>query len=263
MHRKGRKMTLCDSHAHIGSSKELEERRIKGVRSLLCAGNPREAVKLSGLASRPEYKNIIIPTYGLHPWYAGRYSLSEMLSYFSECPVIGEIGMDSVWCNVPLAVQEKVFTEQLAVAARLGKPVILHTKGQEQRIASLIAGYPNTYLVHWYSDPVFPKSFLELDCYFSIGPDVWWNPAVRNLAAALPADRILIETDGMGAVKWAYEEAPENLRTHPAKAASLSVPASLSFTLQQIAEIRQALPEAVGEQLRQNFLNCFRLSPNR
>ena len=115
----------------------------------------------------------------------------------------------------------------------------------------------------WYSDPVFPKSFLELDCYFSIGPDVWWNPAVRNLAAALPADRILIETDGMGAVKWAYEEAPENLRTHPAKAASLSVPASLSFTLQQIAEIRQALPEAVGEQLRQNFLNCFRLSPNR
>lgn len=48
MHRKGRKMTLCDSHAHIGSSKELEERRIKGVRSLLCAGNPREAVKLYG-----------------------------------------------------------------------------------------------------------------------------------------------------------------------------------------------------------------------
>ena len=74
MHRKGRKMTLCDSHAHIGSSKELEERRIKGVRSLLCAGNPREAVKLYGLASRPEYKNIIIPTYGLHPWYAGQYS---------------------------------------------------------------------------------------------------------------------------------------------------------------------------------------------
>ena len=90
--------------------------------------------------------------------------------YFSECPVIGEIGMDSVWCNVPLAVQEKVFTEQLAVAAQLDKPVILHTKGQEKRIASLIAGYPNTYLVHWYSDPVFPKSFLELDCYFLSAP---------------------------------------------------------------------------------------------
>lgn len=254
-------MTLCDSHAHIGNRIELEGRRIKGVRSLLCAGNPREAEKLSVLASRPEYKDIIIPTYGLHPWHAGQYSLAEMSPYFSECPVIGEIGMDSVWCNVPLTVQEKVFTEQLAVAARLDKPVILHTKGQEQRIASLIAKYPNTYLVHWYSDPVFPKSFLELGCYFSIGPDVWWNPAVRNLAAALPADRILIETDGMGAVKWAYEEAPENLCTPPARAASLSVPASLSFTLQQIAEIRQIPPEAVGNQLRQNFSNCFRLSP--
>ena len=62
MHRKGRKMTLCDSHAHIGSSKELEERRIKGVRSLLCADNPREAVKLYGLH-----------TYGPHPLYAGQY----------------------------------------------------------------------------------------------------------------------------------------------------------------------------------------------
>ena len=254
-------MTLYDSHAHIGSSKERKERRINGVRSLLCAGNPREAKKLSDLASRPEYKDMIIPTYGLHPWHAGQYSVAEMRPYLSECPVIGEIGMDSVWCNVPLDVQEKVFTEQLEAAARLDKPVILHTKGQEQRIASLIAKYPNTYLVHWYSDPVFPDSYLELNCYFSIGPDVWWNPAVRNLAAALPIERLLIETDGMGAVKWACEEAPENLRTPAATAASLSVPASLSFTLHQIAEIRQLLPEAVEKQLEQNFFNCFRLPP--
>ena len=105
-----------------------------------------------------------------------------MLSYFSECPVIGEIGMDSVWCNVPLAVQEKVFTEQLAVAANWTNRLFCTRRARNKGLPPLIAGYPNTYLVHWYSDPVFPKSFLELDCYFSIGPDVWWNPAVRNLA---------------------------------------------------------------------------------
>lgn len=164
-----------------------------------------------------------------------------MLSYFSECPVIGEIGMDSVWCTSLWLSRRRCLPNNWPLQPNWTTGYSAHER-PGTKDCLLIAGYPNTYLVHWYSDPVFPKSFLELDCYFSIGPDVWWNPAVRNLAAALPADRILIETDGMGAVKWAYEEAPENLRTHPAKAASLSVPASLSFTLQQIAEIRQALP---------------------
>ena len=46
------------------------------------------------------------------------------------------------------------------------------------------------------------EEYLALDCYFSVGPDVWWNPAVAQAARRVPRDRILVETDGLGAVQW-------------------------------------------------------------
>ena len=249
---------LCDAHAHIGSREELRERRESKIPSLLCASNPMEADRLAALCSEPENESFLIPTFGLHPWYADRFRISDMEPFFSQCSVIGEIGMDSVWCDVPLDIQEKVFTGQLAMASGMKKPVILHTKGQEKRIASLISEFPNTYLVHWYSSPEFPKQYLELDCYFSIGPDVWWNPDVRKLAAGLPADRILIETDGLGAVTWSFDEAPEELRSHAAEDASSSIRSSLSYTLAQTAEIRRLPVEEAGSQIVRNFHNCFK-----
>lgn len=250
---------LCDAHAHLGSSEEIRERRESKIPSLLCASNPTEADRLAALCSKPENKDFLIPTFGLHPWYADRFWTADMEPFFSQCSVIGEIGMDSVWCDVPLDIQEKAFTGQLAMASGMKKPVILHTKGQEERIASLISKFPNTYLVHWYSSPEFPRQYLELDCYFSIGPDIWWNPDVRKLAEVLPADRILIETDGLGAVTWSFDESPEELRSPGAKDASSSIRSSLSYTLGQIAEIRRLPVEEAGSQIVQNFHKCFKL----
>ncbi len=123
----------------------------------------------------------------------------------SQGPVIGEIGMDSVWCDVPLSKQEKVFCAQLELASALKKPVVLHTKGQEKKIAGLIRNYENTYLVHWYSGEEGLSEFLELDCYFTVGPDVFYNPSVQRAARLAPENRLLVETDGCSAVKWAYE----------------------------------------------------------
>ena len=87
------------------------------------------------------------------------------------------------------------------------KPVVLHTKGQEKHIARLIRAYPNTYLVHWYSGGEGLSDFLDLDCYFTIGPDVFYQPAVQKAAVLAPENRLLVETDGCSAVKWAYEQA--------------------------------------------------------
>ena len=122
-------MLLCDAHAHLGNDTEWEERTGKGILSLICATGPEEAGKLF---SRLEWLKgrAVIPTAGLHPWYADQYTVQDMEPYIRRCPVVGEIGMDSVWCQVPLPVQERVFREQLAMACSLKKPVVLHTKGQ-------------------------------------------------------------------------------------------------------------------------------------
>ncbi len=193
--------TLSDAHTHIGTDKEWKERKEAGILSLLCASTPEEAEKL--FAIKGDY---LIPTCGVHPWYAGIYPLEDMLKYIRRCPVLGEIGMDNVWCNVPLKVQEDVFRQQLTLARQWKKPVILHTKGQEKEIADIIRNYPNRYLVHWYSSEYNLEEYLEMDCYFSIGPDVNWNPAVRQVAEKVPFNKLLIETDGLLAVRWAQEE---------------------------------------------------------
>lgn len=196
---------LYDSHSHLCGETEERIRREQGIVSLTCASSPEEAVRLKKKAD-----DFCIPTYGLHPWQAGRIPLDEMLPFIKLGAAIGEIGMDSVWCSVPLKKQEQVFLEQLELAVRRGMPVILHTKGQEERISQIIRHFPATYLVHWYSSMEHLKPYLEMDCFFTAGPDLAVNPAVRQVVRECPANRLLVETDGWSAVKWALGEIAEN-----------------------------------------------------
>lgn len=245
--------TLCDAHAHMGEVKELIERKRLQISSLICASTPLEAVRLQEIAENPAYSPFIIPTYGLHPWQADNYNVSDMEPYLNACSVIGEIGMDGVWCDVPLMIQERVFREQLLLAERLHKPVILHTKGQESQIAAIIKDYENTYLVHWYSSMEHLEAYLALNCYYSIGPDVWWNEAVRRVAALVPLERILVETDGMNAVKWAYDVAEISDPKLPDSKLPDSVSVALISTMEVMAGIRGISLEAMEKQIRANF----------
>lgn len=70
---------------------------------------------------------------GVHPWNASLDTLNSMFPLLKNAPIIGEIGMDSVWCDVDLKIQKEVFEKQLQLAQALNKPVILHTKGQEKQ----------------------------------------------------------------------------------------------------------------------------------
>ena len=109
--------------------------------------------------------------------------------------MIGEIGMDSVWCRVPLADQQRELEWQLQAAEDLGKPAVLHTKGQERRIGEMIRGFKGKLCVHWYSGSLEDlKGFLEQDCYFTLGPDTaalvgesWGRPERRRKGAPPPA----------------------------------------------------------------------------
>lgn len=255
---------LTDAHAHIGSAEEVAERVRKQIPTMVSAGNPQEAGRLEAILASGKAAGLLIPTYGLHPWHADQEAWKQMQPFLEQSTVIGEIGMDSVWCRTPLVLQQEIFELQLAFAREKQRPVILHTKGEEKTIAEIIRQYPNTYLVHWYSSGSDLEKYLEMDCYFSIGPDVWWNPAVRTLAKEIPTDRILIETDGMHAVHWAYEEADTRGKAvHPLPIPS-TVEEALENTLETVAEIRGTDCRLVAEQIRTNFkrfssggIRCF------
>lgn len=182
---------LIDAHAHM----DVERPHIFTV---LCGTDPVGAAQV--LKKRCD---MVVPCCALHPWYTDRYSVEEMIPFIEQSPVLGEIGLDSEWTDVPMDAQRKAFYEQLILAEKLQKPIVLHTKGMEKEIAETISSFTVRKLVHWYSCMDHLDKYLDLDCYFTVGPDHETNPAVREVIRRAPMERLLTETDGLSAVEWA------------------------------------------------------------
>lgn len=186
---------MIDAHLHINSVAFLELLKRESVDAIACGTDPDDARRCLALIG---YGGLRF-SFGLHPWKADRYKVEEMLPYFDRCRILGEIGMDSEWCTVPLEKQEKVFAEQLCIAEARKMPVILHTKGQEKRILELIRPAHTSFLVHWYDCENYLDDYLALGCYFTLGPCAKADDPVLQ---KVPKDRILIESDGIGAIAW-------------------------------------------------------------
>lgn len=173
--KEGEWVRMIDMHAHFfciereeSVTEELRLRRADGLRTFFSCGTPEEWEKTKELRSREE----VYVSFGIHPWYADRYDAEEYTELFQMCDAVGEIGMDNVWCEVPYEIQRRQLERQLDMAASLGKAIILHTKGQEKEIAQMIRDFPNPVCVHWYSGDIDTfEQFLELGCYFTLGPD--------------------------------------------------------------------------------------------
>ena len=187
---------LIDAHAHFATPDELPARA--RVRTVFCGVDPESAAL--ALALRSENR---LAACGLHPWQADRFTMGELLPFIRESAALGEIGLDSVWTGVDMAIQRRAFAEQLDLAQGLGLPVVLHTKGMEGEIARTLRGYDVPKLVHWYSCGEYLPDYLDQDCYFTVGPDYESNPTVQALIRRVSLDRLLTETDGLEAVAWA------------------------------------------------------------
>ncbi|NLV86812.1 MAG: hydrolase TatD [Clostridiales bacterium] len=235
---------IIDGHLHLPAkniqNEMLDVMADNNLYGLMSAGNPAEWKHLQKLAST--CKNII-PTYGLHPWYADQYSLDEISPYLKGLICLGEIGMDSVWCQVDLKKQYDVFLGQLDIAEEKQCPVILHTKGQEKEIANIIKDYTMPILVHWYSCDEFLSMYLEKGCYFTIGPDVKTNQAVKQVAKEAPISHLLVESDGLSALEWVYGE----------KIEVEELPSYLIETMNVIGQIKGLSFKQVKEQMVKNL----------
>ena len=161
---------LIDAHAHFNRPDELSARA--DVRTLFCGTNPETAAEALALSG----ENRLVSC-GVHPWYSDRFTASDTLPFIRESAALGEIGLDSMWCDVDMTVQRRAYT--------LPK------------------------LVHWYSCEDYLFDYLDQDCYFTIGPDHETNPAVQAVLRHVPLNRILTETDGLDAVAWALNRPVE------------------------------------------------------
>ena len=197
---------LIDAHAHYHRPDELPARR--GVRTLFCGTTPETAAQALALRGKNR-----LACCGLHPWQADRFTVADMLPYINESAALGEIGLDSVWCDADPDSQLNALRQQLDLAMVLNLPIILHTKGMEREIADRIAAFPLRKLIHWYSCEQYLDAYIEQGCWFTVGPDHAMNPAVQQVLRCVPPDRLLTETDGLEAVAWALGRpvAPDEL----------------------------------------------------
>lgn len=254
-------MVLSDAHAHLSAGRareELAHRRERGILTCFSAGTPAEWEQVAELLaeSGSMAETSFCVSFGIHPWKAGTHEVRADSAAFRTCTAIGEIGLDSAWCDVPLARQRAVFEAQLQIAADLHKPIVLHTKGQEATIAAMVEDFPEAVLVHWYSGPLDAfERFAEQDRFFTLGPDCTAPTELNHVLLTAPAlDRVLIETDGLEGILWATDRDPNS-------AFDLAlIESTLTNSTNAFARSRNLSPTNAARQLRSNMKAFYDLN---
>lgn len=144
---------------------------------------------------------------GTHPteardWTPARAdAMREALRKDARIRAIGEIGLDFYWKDCPPDAQKTAFREQLALARECGLPVVVHCREAEAETFSLLederfTGYP--LLWHCFGgDTAMAERIIANGWHLSVPGPVTFpaNEALREAVAAVPQDRLLVETD--------------------------------------------------------------------
>jgi TatD DNase family protein len=127
-----------------------------------------------------------------------------ILSYLEELSAdpgvvaIGEIGLDYYRNLSPRRVQEEVFVKQLALAKKVGLPVIIHDRDAHRRVMEILKSERAACgVMHCFSgDMGLARQALDLGFYISFaGPITYNGGRAGDIMRKMPIDRLLVETD--------------------------------------------------------------------
>lgn len=199
---------MIDSHAHLDfppfdpdREAVIARARAVGMVAILNVGADLESSRAS-VALAQQY-DFIYAAVGIHPHDAKTLTpaVLEELRHLARHPkvvAIGEIGLDYYRDLSPRPVQRQAFAEQLALAAELGLPVVIHSRDALDDLLSILRGWAGSGVLHSYSGgPERLEEVLGLGLSIGISGPVTFPNAhrLRAVAARVPLDRLLIETD--------------------------------------------------------------------
>jgi TatD DNase family protein len=247
---------VTDTHAHLDACEEpasalIQRAREAGVGRVVTIGTGIDSCRAT-LAIVDENEGVHAAL-GIDPHRAGTnearrlQELRELLSH-PKAVAVGETGLDNARQLATPAEQRRLFEAQLEVAAELELPVVVHSREAEEETAAALRGFPGTVVLHCFSSPGLLEPALERGYYVSFAGNATYPRSVglREAAAAVSDDRILVETDSPYL-------APQPVRGRR------NEPANLSYTIEALAEARGTTPETLAEQTHANAAAAFLL----
>jgi len=251
---------LIDSHAHIHSGvladdlpEVLERAHAAGLKGIVTIGTTLEDSRVAAALAK-QFKGIYA-TAGVHPHDAGAHSDADLaeireLAADTACVAVGEIGLDYHYDHSPRDVQRHAFRTQMAIAAELGQPVVIHSREAEADTAAILAEFPGvTGVLHCFSSGIeLARAGLELGYCISFSGVVTFAKAdaVREAAREVPLERMLVETD-------CPYLAPVPFRGRP------NEPAYVTLVAAKIAEIKGLAADQVAAATASNTRRLFGL----
>jgi TatD DNase family protein len=241
---------VIDTHAHLDALDDphgaVARARSAGVARIVAIG--------SGLASAHAVRRIaeredgVVVAAGVHPHQAADGEDPRTVTE-GDIVAVGEIGLDFFRDYAPRDDQRRLFRAQLDLATELGKPVVIHTRAAADETAELLTRFDGDVVMHCFSSPELLPVVLERRYYVSFAGNVTYPKAeeLRDAARAVPADRLLVETDSPYL-------SPQPRRGRP------NEPANVVHTAAALAEARGADPAALAAQLDANAAAAFALS---
>jgi TatD DNase family protein len=256
-------MKLFDTHCHLCHGRlrnqlprVLAEAEAAGVIRFVCAaGTVDESRQAQTLAADDDR---IACLAGIHPHNAkdadeATLAEIEQLAGRDRCAAVGEIGLDYHYNFSDPETQRAAFTAQLALARRLDKPVVIHTREAfDDTMAILAASGLDGRRVLFHSFAAGPeevRAVLAFGAMVSFSGIVTFANAAQTQAAAgaVPDDRLLIETD-----------APY-LSPEPVRKLRPNTPAHVAHVAAFLASLRNVSVEALAEATTANALRFFAL----
>ena len=255
-------MKLVDSHCHLnlleldehpgGLGSVIEEAAQLGVCHMLCVSTSMESLD-DLLELRTNYEQISISV-GVHPnqQVECEPSVSTLVQAASRAPAvaIGETGLDYYRSQGDTDWQRQRFRTHIQAAKQTGLPIIVHSRSAkedtvrilEEEGADEVGGVMHCFVEDW---PTAEKA-MALNFLISFSGIVTFKNAgdLKEVAAKVPTERLLIETDSPYLAPTPYRGKPNQ-------------PGYVRYVAESLAKLRNTSLEEIAEATTRNFFAMF------
>ena len=249
---------IIDTHAHLYTYDDIDnvisEAISSSVEAIVSISTDLESSGLNINISE-KYANVFCAV-GIHPCDIERYKIGDLdrieeLSRNEKNKAIGEIGLDFFHSKENKSRQYDFFDHQVEIAEKMGLPFVIHARDSYPELIEYLDSRKTKtdFVVHCFTgDRDIAKKLLDLGSYISFTGIVTFKKSdnLRDVAAYIPDDKIMIETDS------------PYLSPHP-KRGKTNYPKNLVYIAECISSIKNLDYKIFCDNLKKNTVKFYRL----